>query len=100
MVIGPYLAWVGWVSYAPYRLVGNRPAATPEVSGAEAAKLARSMYPLWAVVLMGLASGAMFVALLFNFDRLMDWWLWTIGTGATFAMSLWVGYGKLRDRRG
>lgn len=100
VVFGLYVAWVGWVSYAPYRLVGKRPAATPELSRAEARKLARSTFPFWAVVLMSLASGPMFVALLFNFDGSLDWWLWTIGTGAALALSLWVGYGKLRDRWG
>lgn len=82
------------------RLVRDRPDVAPPRPASEARREARTMLNWPFVLLALLLSGTSFFVTLAAFDGTPALWAWLIGSGVMFGGYLWIGFSKLRDRRG
>lgn len=94
------VAWLLWASFAPQRLVRDRPAVAPPRPLPQARREARAMLKWPTVLVVTLLSGAIFLGCLLSPHRTFGDWAWLVGSGAMFALYLWVGFMKLRDAMG
>lgn len=92
-------AWLLWASFAPRRLVQGRPIVAPPRPIAQSRRIARDMlsWPLMSLAII--FTGGVFVGCLSDPNQTVSWWAWTIGSGAMFAMYLWISIQKLRDMK-
>ena len=91
--------WVLWASFAPHRLVKDRPDYTPPRAAWQTRREARAAlnWPLVIVVL--LFSGAVFLGHLAAPNGTLAWWAWIIGSGLFFGGYLWIAIQKIADRQ-
>jgi len=91
-------SWLLWASYAPRRLVKDRPAVTPPRDISEARQQARAMLN-WPFVAFALAiSGIILFTSVQAHESTIASWAWLIGSGLMFVAYIWVAIQKLRDR--
>jgi hypothetical protein len=91
-------SWLLWASYAPRRLVKDRPAVTPPRDISEARQQARAMLN-WPFVAFALAiSGAILFASVQSHESTIASWAWLVGSGLMFVAYIWIAIQKLRDR--
>lgn len=91
--------WLLWVSFAPRRLVRNRPDVAPAKPASKARRDARAMLN-WPFVIFALAiSGGIFFGHLSSADRSPASWAWMIGSGSMLALYVWIAFRKFMDAR-
>ena len=90
-------AWMLWASLAPRRLVRGRPDSTPPRRVSEARREARSMLSWPFVILVTVASGAVFIGCLSAPEPTIGWWARMIGSGLFFGVYSWIAVQKFRD---
>ena len=89
---------ISWVSFAPRRLVRERPSVAPPRPIAEVRREVRALLN-WPLVLIALLiSGTIFFSGLMSIDRTLPWWAWMIGSGTIFLAYIWVGFKKIVDK--
>ncbi|MCA1654342.1 MAG: hypothetical protein ABR588_07005 [Sphingomicrobium sp.] len=101
IIVGLVLAisgWLMWASFAPRRLVKDRPEVAPPRQVAQIRREARASLNWRFVIFALLMSGTILFGTLSSPDHPMSWWGWVIGSGAMFFVYLWIGFQKLRDR--
>ncbi|WP_311270034.1 hypothetical protein [Sphingobium sp. WCS2017Hpa-17] len=91
-------AWLLWASFAPRRLVRDRPAITPPRPVSEAKRQARALLNWRFITFALLLSGIAFFGSLNAPERDFKSWAWLIGSGAMFGLYIWIGIRKFRDR--
>ena len=94
----PFVAWIMWHAFAPYRLLRDRKPVTPPRPRAEAMRAVRAMLSWRMVIGAGLISGVIFLVILTHPAHEISWWAWLVGSGAMSGVYGWVGWKKLRDR--
>lgn len=88
-----------WASFAPYRLVRDRPDVTAPRPFSEVRREAMATLN-WPVVIFALLlSGAIFFAAVSTSDRSLSTWAWLVGSALMLAAYLWIGFRKLFDAR-
>jgi hypothetical protein len=91
-------AWLLWASFAPRRLVRDRPAVTPPRSISQARHQARALLNWRFVIFALLLSGLAFFGSLHSTERNFASWAWFIGSGAMLGGYIWIAIQKFRDR--
>lgn len=91
-------AWLFWASFAPRRLVRNRPAITPPRPVAETKRQARALLNWRFIIFALLFSGIAFLGSLNAPERDFRSWAWLVGSGAMLVLYLWIAIQKFRDR--
>jgi hypothetical protein len=98
IIVASLSSWIVWQSIAPRRLVRGRPDFMPPRTPNEARRQALSVLN-WPFILFALfVSGIFFSAGFDGSDRSPLQWAGWIGSGLFFAVYLWIGWKKLRDR--
>jgi len=98
-IVAGLCAYLFRASFAPRRLVRDRPDAAPPRVAPEARRQARAAVG-WPFVIMFLfLSGAAFVSAAIAPERTPSNWAWLFGSGLMFVAYLWIGALKLRDAR-
>jgi len=91
-------AWLLWASFAPRRLVRDRPAITPPRPVSEAKRQARSLLNWRFIIFALLFTGIAFLSSLSSPERDFKSWAWFIGSGVFFGLYIWIAIQKFRDR--
>jgi hypothetical protein len=91
-------AWLLWASFAPRRLVRDRPAITPPRPVSDARRQARALLNWRFIIFALLFSGVAFVGSFNSPERDLKTWAWLIGSGAFFGLYIWIAIQKHRDR--
>jgi hypothetical protein len=91
-------AWLLWASFAPRRLVRDRPAIAPPRPGSETRRQARALLSWRFIIFALLFSGVTFLGSLNSPGRDLKTWAWIIGSGAFFGLYIWIAIQKVRDR--
>lgn len=91
-------AWLLWASFAPRRLVRDRPAIAPPRPVSEARRQARALLSWRFIIFALLFSGVAFLGPFNSPDRGLGTWAWLIGSGAFFGLYIWIAIQKFRDR--
>jgi len=91
-------AWLFWTSFAPRRLVRNRPAITPPRPITEVKRQARALLNWRFIIFALLFSGIAFLGSLNTPDRDFKSWAWLLGSGTMFGLYIWIAVQKFRDR--
>lgn len=92
-------SWVLWASFAPRRLVRDRPEVAPPRSIEQARRETRALLN-WRFVMFALViSGAALWANLSSLERTLGTWAWIVGSGIVFVSYLWFALQKLRDTK-
>ncbi len=92
-------AWMLWASFAPRRLVRDRPAVTAPRPLSEARREARATLNWPFVIFALLLSGATFLGTVTTTERTLSTWAWLVGSGLMLGVYLWIGFQKLFDAR-
>lgn len=90
--------WLLWASFAPHRLVRDRPAITPPRPVSQAKRQARALLNWRFIIFALLFSGIAFLGSLNTPERDFKSWAWLIGSGAMFGLYIWIAIQKFRDR--
>jgi len=93
-------AFLSWSAFAPGRLVRNRPAIAPPRPASDVQREARALLNWPSILIALLFSAGICLGLLAMPDRTPGIWAWIAGSGLMCCTSLWVGFSKLKDRRG
>ena len=91
-------AWLLWASFAPRRLVRDRPTVAPPRPVSQARRQARALLNWRFVIFALLFSGIAFFGSLSSTERNFASWAWLIGSGAIFGGYIWISVQKFRDR--
>lgn len=93
------LAWLLWASFAPHRLVRDRPTITPPKPVSEARHQARGL-PNWRYIIVVLLFSGVALIVSFNSpERDLERWAWLIGSGALFSLYIWIAVQKFREKQ-
>ncbi|WP_143761353.1 hypothetical protein [Sphingobium chlorophenolicum] len=90
--------WLFWASFAPRRLVRDRPAITPPRSVLQAKRQARALLNWRFIIFALLFSGIAFLGSLKAPEHDFKSWAWLIGSGVMFGLYIWIAIQKFRDR--
>lgn len=90
-------AWLLWASFAPRRLVRDRPAITPPRQPSEARRQVRALLNWRFIIFALLLSGLAFFGTLNSQERDFGSWAWLVGSGAMFGLYIWMAIQKIRD---
>ncbi|KRA83636.1 hypothetical protein [Altererythrobacter sp. Root672] len=91
-------AWLFWASFAPRRLVRDRPSITPPRPITEMKRQARALLSRRLIIFVLFFSGIAFLGSLSSPNRDLKSWACLLGSGAMFGGYIWVAIMKLRDR--
>jgi len=88
-----------WASFAPRRLVRDRPTVVPPLPMSQVKRESRALlnWPLVGFLLVFF--GFQFLNSLANPQDTISWWAWTIFSGLLFGAYVWIAIQKLRDRK-
>eukprot|EP01035_Chromulina_nebulosa_P032107 gene32106-42852_t len=90
--------WLLWASFAPRRLVRDRPNVAPPRAPEQAGREVRALVD-WPFVIFALSISALtFFGSLYATPRDFASWAWLIGSGAMFGGYVWIAMRKMRDR--
>lgn len=89
--------WILWNSFAPRRLVRDRPEVAPPRPSSQVRREARAALKWPVVILVVLLSGAIFIGHWSSPDDSLTWWAWTLGSGLMVGTYTWIAVQKLRD---
>ncbi len=87
-----------WASYAPYRLVRDRPFVTPPRPTAQVKREVRDMLNWRFTALALVFTGILFATSLTSTEGGLMYWAWLVGSGTLFGSYVWLAVSKLRDR--
>ncbi len=91
-------SWLLWASFAPRRLVRDRPTIAPPRPISEVKRQVRAALN-WRVIILALfLSGVVFIGSINSLDRGLKSWAWLIGSGGFFALYISIGIRKFGDR--
>jgi len=96
--VGGMSAWLLRASLAPRRLVQGRPDIVPPRSRAQSRRQARALLNWRFIAFALIFSGVAFLGSLSSAERDFKLWAWLIGSGAMFALYIWLAIQKIRDR--
>lgn len=91
-------AWLLWASFAPRRLVRDRPAIAPPRPVSEARRQARALLNWRFIIFALLFSGVAFLGSFNSSERNLKTWAWLTGSGAFLGLYIWIAVQKFRDR--
>ena len=91
-------AWLLWASFAPRRLVKDRPSITPPRPALQAKRQARALLNWRFIVFALLFSGIAFLGALNSPERDFKSWALLIGSGSMFGLYIWIAIQKFRYR--
>lgn len=96
-VVAALSGWLLWASFAPRRLVKDRPVIAPPRPTSQARREARAVLNWPFVIFAILMSGGIFVGSFGSSDRTLAWWAWVIGSGVMLVSYLWIAFRKVTD---
>jgi hypothetical protein len=92
------MVWLFWASFAPRRLVRDRPAVVPPRPPSQARRQARALLTWRVIAFVLLVSGITFSVSLNAPRRDFKTWAWLVGSAVMFVLYIWTAIQKLRDR--